>query len=245
MAFDKIVPRSAIDEFDAMVQAGYQRHSRFRAAVTVNTGDADDSERLIEPGGCLSGIEFPSWSHVPHNEKEEKADSCAKVIVRLENRLVLEALASASIPSSVGFADIVVTRDTLIAAAQALIDQGAGPIRNEVCIACPYQWRSELRLDERINWIDGNLIKFRMDKTEFKWKIEFLSIYSANGSFDPAQGIGYAFTKESIDLTYSLEPTGDIGWNALELGWQLSGVMSAAAVVRLPKSIVEILGPKA
>ena len=83
-----------------------------------------------------------------------------------------------------------------------------------------------------------------MDKTEFKWETEFLSGHSANGSFDPAQGIGYAFTRESIGLAYSSEPSGDIEWDSLNKRWQLSGIMSASAAVRLPKGIVKILGPK-
>lgn len=244
MAIDKTLTRSDIDEFDKMLKAGYQRYSRFRTAVTVSAGEADDFRSLSTPSVCLNGIEFPSWSRVPHFEKKEAADGCAKEVVCLENELVLGALASASIPSSVGAADIDVTQETLVAVAQVLIDQDAGPIRNEVCIACPGQWYTTLHLDKRIEWADGTA-KFRMGETEFKWKFEFLSGHAANGSFDPAQGIGYAFTKESIGLTYNLEPTGDIDWDLRSLSWALSGAIGAAAAVRLPKGIVKILGPKA
>ena len=233
-----------------MLQTGYQRKSRFRTAVTVNAGVADNFEPLIAYRK-LNAITFPSWSHVPHDERKEAAASCAKGVVHWENELVLGALASAGIPSSVGAADIYVTQETLIAVAQALIDQDADPIRNEVCIACPYQWYETLRLDRRINRIADGTIRFRMDKTDFMWKIEFLPRREflpscvANGSFDPAQGIGYAFTKESVGLTYNLEPTGDINWEHRSLSWLLRGTIGADAVVRLPKGIVKILGPKA
>ena len=244
MAIGKTLTRSDIDEFDKMLKAGYQKYSRFRAVVTVSAGEADDFRSLSTPPVYLSGIEFPSWSHVRHFEKKEAADGCAKEVVRLENGLVLGALASASIPFSVGASDIDVTQKTLVAMAQVLIDQDAGPIRNEVCIVCPGQWYTTLHLDKRIEWADGTA-KFRMGETEFMWKFEFPSSHAANGSFDPAQGIGYAFTKESVSLTYDREPTGDIDWDLRSLSWALSGTIGADAVVRLPKGIVKILGPKA
>ena len=244
MEIDKTLARSDIDEFDKMVQTGYQGKSRFRTAVTVSAGEADDFRSLSTPPVYLSGIEFPSWSRVPPFEKKEAADGCAKEVVCLENELVLGTLASASIPSSVGVADIDVTQETLVAVARALIAQDADPIRNEVCIACPYQWRTTLHLDKRIEWADGTA-KFRMGETEFEWKFEFLPIHATNGSFDPAQGIGYAFTKESIGLAYNREPTGDIDWDLRSLSWELSGAIGAAAAVRLSKGIVKILGPKA
>ena len=241
MDIDKTITPSDIDEFDKMLKAGYQRYSRFRAVVTVSTGEADDFRHLSTPHVALSGIKFPSWRHVPYDEKQEAADRCAEEVVCLENELVLGALASASIPSSVGAAGIDVTQEALIAVARALIAQDADPIRNEVCIACPYQWRTTLHLDKRIEWADGTA-KFRMDKTEFKWEFVFLLSRSVNGSFDPAQGIGYAFTKESIGLAYSLEPAGDIDWDPRSLSWALSGDIGAAAAVRLSKGIVKILG---
>ncbi len=244
MEIDKTITPSDIDEFSKMLQVSYQRCSRFRTAVTVNTGEADDFRSLSTPPVHLNGIEFPSWSRVPHFEKKEAADGCAKEVVRLENDLVLGALALASIPFSVGAADIDVTQETLVAVAQVLIDQDASPIRNEVCIACPGQWYTTLHLDERIEWADGTA-KFCMGEMEFEWKFEFLSIYAANGSFDPAQGIGYAFTKESIGAAYKREPTGSIDWDLRSLSWALSGAIGAAAAVRLSKGIVKILGPKA
>ena len=244
MAIDKTITKNDIDEFDKMLYASYQRLSRFRAVVTVNTGVAGVSRTLATRSEYLSGIQYPSWSEVPDSEKEEKAEICAKRVVRLENGLVLGALASANISSHVGAVDVDVTYATLAAVAQALIDQDADPIRNEVCIACPYQWDASLSLDGRIEKIDGSL-SFCMDIADFRWEIECLSSCATNGIFDPAQGIGYAFTKESIGLTYNTEPFGDIGWDHRSISWQLTGAINADAVVRSPKGIVKILGPKA
>ena len=243
MAIDKTITKNDIDEFDKMFHASYQRLSRFRAAVTVNTGVVGVSKTLATRSEYLSGIQFPSWGEVPNSEKEEKADICAKRVVRLENGLVLGALASASISSHAGAVDIDVTYATLAEVAQTLIDRDADPIRTEVCIACPYQWDASLSLDKRIEKIDGSL-SFCMDIAEFKWEIESLSSCATYGIFDPAQGIGYAFTKESIGLTYNSEPFGDIGWDLRSLSWQLTGAINADAVVRSPKGIVKILGPK-
>ena len=238
------VTRNDIDEFDKMFQTGYQRYSRFRTAVTVNTGADGDAERFTAHRD-LRGMEFPSWSDVSGGEKEEAANICAEGVVRWENEFVLGALASASISSHVGAADTGVTYETLTEAAQTLIDQDAGSIQNGVCIACPYQWYPSLRLDKRMEKVDDSTNwKFYLDQAEFEWKIEFLSIHATTGSFDPAQGIGYAFTKESIGLTYNLEPFGYIGWGICPLNWELTGVINADAVVRSPKGIVRILGPK-
>lgn len=244
MIIDTTITQNDTDEFDKIFQTSYQRYSKFRTAVAVNTGVVGMAE-CFKAHSYLRGMEFPSWSKVPDGEKEEAANICAKGVVCWENELVLGALASASISSHVGAADIGVTYETLTEVAQALIDQDAGSIQNEVCIACPYQWYRTLRLDEKIDWVDGDTIRFRMGQTQFKWETEFLSSHSANGSFDPAQGIGYAFTKESIGLIYNPEPCGHIGWDLRSLSWQLSGVICADAVVRLPEGIVEILGPKA
>ena len=244
MATEKTITQDDIDAFDRMLRASYQRLSRFRAVVTVNTGVVGDASRVIVHG-YLCGREFPSWRQVPEGEKEEKADICADGLVCKENGLVLGVLASAGISSHVGAVDIDVTYATLAAVAQALIDQDADPIRNEVCIACPDQWHETLCSDKKVDEVDDGTIRFRTSKTEFKWETEFLPSHSANGSFDPAQGIGYAFTKESMGLSYNSEPSGDIEWDSLNKRWQLSGIMSASAAVRLPKGIVKILGPKA
>ena len=243
MAIDKTITKNDIDEFDKMLYAIYQILSRFIATVTVNTGVVGDASRVIVHE-YLCGREFPSWRQVPESEKEEKANICAGGLICKENELVLGALALAGISPHVGAADIGVTYGTLTEVAQVLIDQDTGPIQSEVCIACPYQWHETLCSDKKVGVGDGT-IRFRTSKTEFKWETEFLPSHSANGGFDPAQGIGYAFTKESMGLAYNSEPSGDIEWDSLNKRWQLSGIMSASAAVRLPKGIVKILGPKA
>ena len=261
MILDKTVPQIKVDEFKAVLMSAYQRAGVLKPAVESKRADAFNDE--IGPSGPRADnlmLKPKSWSGgqylriFPHgrmhdDDTKDAACSIGQAAACWNDQLILDAPASASIPSTVGALGTDVTYEILAQAIKILIGKGIDPMRNHVCVACPYFWFLKLRKDKRIKWSDcaenqnySEIISFRIGEKEFSCRIEFIPDYSDTGGFNPARGVGYVFTKDSIILGHVAGLVGDIDWIPQRHSFLATGHMSADAVVQRPEGIVKILG---
>ena len=256
--------QSKVDKYSTTLVSEYQRSGILRSAVESKRIGVFGNE--IDPSGSKAGnlmLKPRSWSDsqylsifpydwVQDDDMEDAACDMGQAAARREDQLVLDALASAGTLSTVGTAGADVTPETLAQAMKILIDRGIDPMRDRVCVACPYLWESKLREDKRIKWSDrtasrnsSETISFRVGEKEYNCRIEFIPDYSDMGGFNPAQGVGYVFTKESIALVYGVTLVGNIGWVPRRRSFLASGYMERDAVVQRPEGTVKILAQTA
>lgn len=259
MILDKTVPQIKVAEFEAVLMNAYQRAGLLKPAVESKHADAFSDE--VSPSGPRTDnlmLKPKSWSDgqylsiFPHgrmhgDDMKDAACNIGPACARRDDQLILDALASAGTLSTVGALGVDFTYETLVQVVKTLADKDINLMRYQMCVACPYFWGGKLRNDERIEWkaekrFKRGTIRFYVGNTEFEWKIKLLPDRSAFGGFDPAQGIGYAFAKESIILGYATELAGDIVWIPQCHSFLATGHMSADAVVRQPECVVKILG---
>ena len=262
MTFDKTMAPSG-DEVRAAVMREYQCSGSLKSTVESKRIDAFDDE--TEPSGSKTdnlALKPRSWSDGEYlrvspygrvlDDTKDATRNIGQAAACRVDQLILDALESPDNLPTVGAVGADVTCETLAQAVKILIDKGIGLMRNHVCVACPYLWFSKLRVDKRIKWSDcaenqnySEAISFRLGEKEFNCRIEFIPDYSDMGGFNPAQGVGYAFTKDSIVLGHATGPVGDIVWVRQRRSFLVMGRMIADAVVQRPEGIVKILGQTA
>lgn len=264
MTFDKTVAQSEVDKYSAMLMSKYQRSGILKSTVESRRIDVFGDE--TDPSGPKAGnlmLKSRSWSDgqylriFPHgrvqdDDMEDAARGIGQAAARRDDQLILDAFAFAGSLSTVGAIGADVTYEMLAQVVRTLAHKDIDPMRNQVCVACPYLWRGKLRIDKKIKLDDcakdrnaSRTIRFRVGNTEFVWLIKFLPDRSAIGGFDPAQGIGYAFTKESVVLSYGVTLVGNIDWVPRCHSFRASGYMERDAVVQQPEGIVKILSQNA
>ena len=264
MTFDKTVAQSKVDDFNAKLMSEYQHSGALKSAVESKrigvfgdeTGPSGPkaSNLMLKPQSWSDGqyLSIFPYDRVQDDDMEDAACNMGQAAARREEQLVLDALASAGTLSAVGAVGADVTSETLAQAMKIQIDRSIDLTRDQVCVACPYLWELKLRKDKRIKWSDrtasrnnSETISFRAGEREYNCRIEFIPDYSDMGGFNPARGVGYAFTKESIALVYGVTLVGNIGWVPRHRSFRASGYMERDAVAQRPDGIVKILGQTA
>ena len=264
MIFDRTAVQSEDNEFHAALVSQYQRSGILKSAVeSKHIGEFGNEVGLGGPRGDNLTLKLRSWSdgedlslspyyRVLDDDKEDAAHSMGQAAARRDDQLILDALASAGTLLTVGAVGVDVTPETLTQAMKILIDRGIDLMRDQVCVACPYLWESKLREDKRIKWSDrtasrnsSETTSFRVGEKEYSCRSEFIPDYSDMGGFNPAQGVGYVFTKKSIALVYGVTLDGDIGWVPRCRSFRASGYMERDAFVQRPEGIVKVLGQTA
>ena len=251
------------DEVHAEVMREYQCSGILKSAVESKRIDAFDDDNgpsgpeadnlMLKPRSWSDGKYLSIFPHgrVLDDDMKDAAHNIGQAAARRDDQLILDAPASVGTLSTVGAAGIDVTFETLAQAMRILADKG-DLMRNQACVACPSLWYSKLRQEDKAEWSDyaeskNNIgtISFRVGEKEFNCRLEFIPDYSGMGGFDPTQGVGYAFTKDSIVLGHATGPTGDIAWVPQRRSFLVMGRMIADAVVQRPEGIVKILGQTA
>ena len=181
------------------------------------------------------------------DDMHELASSQAKDFARRDDQFILDALDRAEITSEVGAHNADVTFETFIKVTQTLIKNRAELERNRGCVVCPYLWCEKMRNETRMTLADdakGQDASKGIISSVDGMRLVFLPDQPAAERFRIANGVGYAFTDESIVLGYGSPPNLDFGEIRSELPRLISMYMSAGAAVRREKSCVRILGPK-
>lgn len=230
---EKIVPRMA------------QAHTLGRP---IDTGhhSIDVTLRLSGPPASEYSEIFSRVSSSDDDMRELATDQ-AKVFAHRGDQLILDALDHAEIISEVGAHNADITFETFAMVMQTLIGNGADPCRNRICVVCPHHWSEKMQNEKRMTLADDakeqDASKGIISSVD-DMRLVVLPKQPAAEKFRVADGVGYAFSDESIVLGYGCPPNLDFGEIHPELLRLISKYMRAGAAVRREKSCVKILGPK-
>ena len=184
---------------------------------------------------------------VSDDEIHELASDRAKDFAHRDDQFILDALDRAEITSEVGAHNADVTFETFLEVTQTLIKNRAELERHRRCVVCPYLWCEKMQNETRMSLADdpqGQDASKSIISSVDGMRLVFLPDRPAAERFRIANGVGYAFTDESVVLGYGRPPNLDFGGIRSELPRLISMHMSAGAAVRREKSCVRLLGPK-
>ena len=188
-----------------------------------------------------------SIQKAPWDDKNELAENCAQAAGRREDQIILDALSASTPETTQDFRAGKLDFQAMTKIRGALMGKAADPMRNKVSAVFPHTWYESMRNDMKLHSTDyvkgkesDKAVAFRVDGMD----VIFMDDRSTMEGFDPAAGVGYVYTKKSVVLGYGINVTFDVDWDIKVKGWLISGLVTLGAVVRLPRGVVKVLGPK-